>query len=188
LRELVEKFEVKAELLYPTHVQRNEELLREAVALARQGATVDFDVAAQDLAHWYERYVALGGPLDRLTVSSDADSGTPDIFYEQLCQLVVKQGVPLEQMLQHVTVNTAHVLKLDGKGRVAVGHDADLVVLQKGSLEIREVVANGRRLLRDGCPTVRPAFFEESLRQFTIDGDKATPRAREFRQSPPPRD
>jgi beta-aspartyl-dipeptidase (metallo-type) len=170
LRDVVEQFRCKPEWLYPTHVQRNARLLDEAIALARQGAHVDVDVVNRDLARWFRYYAEHGGPLDRLTVSSDSDSSTPDLWWDQLCGLVVKHRVPLETMLRLVTENTARVLKLNGKGRVAAGCDADLVVLQKGSLDIREVVARGRRMVIGGQVAVRERFLERSSRNYALIG------------------
>src|SRR5215207_2442529 len=120
LRDVVENFQVKPEWLYPTHVQRNEKLLREAIDLANAGAHVDFDVVNQDLAKWLEFYIENGGPLEKLTISSDTDSSTPAIFYEQLCGLVVKHGHSLDLVLPLVTTNPATVLKLEKKGCLEV--------------------------------------------------------------------
>ena len=58
---------------------------------------------------------------DRLTFSSDADSGTPDMLWRQVCELVVSHGLGLEVVLAFVTTNTAAALALRGKGRLAVG-------------------------------------------------------------------
>ena len=172
LRDVVEQFRCKPEWLYPTHVQRNEKLLDEAITLAKQGATLDFDVASQDLAHWFHYYVAHGGPLDRLTVSSDSDSSTPDIFFDQLCGLVVKHRVPLATMLPLVTTNTARVLKLPGKGVIAERLDANVLVLQKGSLDVREVIARGQRMVIGGEVVVRERFLQDSSRNYTLIGAK----------------
>src|SRR3712207_6134132 len=108
--------------------------------------------------------------MDRLTISSDSDSSTPDIFWDQLCGLVVKQRVPLERMLQLVTVNTAKALKLGRKGRLRKGFDGDVVVLEKGTLRIRDVIARGRRLIADGEPVVRERFLSKSKRNFVLQG------------------
>jgi beta-aspartyl-dipeptidase (metallo-type) len=172
LFDLVDEFRCEPSWLYPTHVQRDAKLMDEAIALAKRGATVDLDVVERDLAKWYRYYRDNGGPLERLTVSSDSDSSTPDIFYEQLCSLVVRHGVALEAMLPLVTTNTARVLKLQGKGRIDVGCDGDLVVLSKGSLDIREVVARGRRMVIGGQPVVRERFLEKSSRNYTLIGDR----------------
>ena len=153
-------------------MQRNEKLLDEAIALAKHGAQVDFDVVDQDLARWFRYYTEHGGPTDRLTVSSDADSSTPDIWWDQLCGLVVTHRVPLETMLRLATANAARILKLRGKGRVAEGCDADLVVLQKGSLDIREVIARGRRMVIGGQPVVGERFLAKSSRNYALLGKK----------------
>lgn len=170
LRRLIDEFQCKPQWLYPTHVQRNERLLDDAICLARLGATVDFDVVEQDVGRWFHYYANKSGPLDRLTISSDADSSTPDVFWSQLCTLVVRHGVPLETMLPLVTTNTARVLKLAGKGRIAEGGDADLVVLEQGSLTIRDVVARGRRMVIGGQPVAREHFLSKSARNYTLLG------------------
>jgi beta-aspartyl-dipeptidase (metallo-type) len=172
LRDIVEQFQVKPEWLYPTHVQRNEKLLREAIDLANAGAYVDFDVVNEDLAKWLDFYIENGGPLDRLTISSDTDSSTPDIYYRQICGLVVKHQYTLDLVLPLATTNPATVLKLERKGTVEVGKDADIVILSKGSLDIRDVIARGRRMVADGEPVVREKFLEKSKRNIELVGDQ----------------
>jgi beta-aspartyl-dipeptidase (metallo-type) len=172
LREIIETFQVKPEWLYPTHVQRNSRLLREAIDLANAGAHVDMDVVNKDLAKWLDYYIENGGPLDRLTVSSDTDSSTPDLYYEQLCGLVVKHGYTLDFVLPLVTTNPATVLKLDKKGALEPGKDADLVILSRDSLEIRDVIARGKHMVADGVPVVREKFLSKSARNIDLVGDE----------------
>jgi beta-aspartyl-dipeptidase (metallo-type) len=173
LRELIESYGVRAEWLYPTHVQRNEALLREAMELALAGCYIDFDTVNEDLARWFRFYVENGGALDRLTISSDADSSTPDLHYRQLCRLIVHEGYPLEMVLPIATANTAAALKLTRKGRLDAGLDADVVVFQRGTLEIREVIARGRRMVSDGCLTMTEKFLEKSKRLVMLRGNEA---------------
>jgi beta-aspartyl-dipeptidase (metallo-type) len=172
LREIIEDFQVKPESLYPTHVQRNARLLREAIDLANAGAHVDFDVVNEDLAKWLGFFIENGGPLDKLTISSDTDSTTPDIYWEQICSLVVRHGYTLDYVLPLVTTNPARVLKLDKKGRLEVGKDADIVILSRDSLEIRDVIARGKRMVADGEPVVREKFLSKSSRSIDLVGDK----------------
>lgn len=141
LRDLIEQFRIKPEWLYPTHVQRNEMLLREAIELANAGATLDFDVVNEDLAQWPGFYIENGGPLEQLTVSSDADSSTPDILAHQVRELVTNHGFSLDLVLPLATSTPARVLKLEKKGRLDAGCDADVLVLAPGTLEVREVIA-----------------------------------------------
>jgi beta-aspartyl-dipeptidase (metallo-type) len=172
LRDIMEQFQVKPEWLYPTHVQRNEKLLDEAIELANAGAYVDFDVVNRDLAKWLDYYLEHGGPSDKLTISSDADSSTPDILREQVRGLVLEHGHALEDVLCLVTVNPACALKLKSKGRVEAGKDADLVLLDRDSLEVRHVIARGRLVVRDGEPCFREKWLEKSARNYELVGDK----------------
>jgi len=173
LRELVEDFQVKPEWLYPTHVQRNEKLLREAIDLANAGAHVDFDVVNEDLARWLGFYLDNGGPIESLTISSDADSSTPDILFDQLRGLVTGHRFALEVVLPLVTSSPADCLKLEDKGRLRAGCAADLVVMEAGSLDIREVVARGKRMVANGSLAFRERYLEKSKRAVSIVGDKA---------------
>jgi beta-aspartyl-dipeptidase (metallo-type) len=172
LRDIVEKYQVKPEWLYPTHVERSEALMREAIDFANEGSFVDIDVVNQDLARWLRFYVDNGGPLDKLTVSSDADSATPDMFMRQLCELVVKHDYSLDLVLPLVTTNPATVLKLEGKGTLEEGRDADILVLDRGTLAVREVIARGRRMVSDGSPCERERFLQKSYRNIDLVGDK----------------
>src|SRR5687768_12945448 len=90
LMDLLENFDVKPDWLFPTHVQRSAELMDEAIAFANDGMPINIDVVEEDAAKWTTYYLERGGPPDKFTISSDADSTTPDVFYGQICGLVVK--------------------------------------------------------------------------------------------------
>ncbi len=151
LRRLVERHAVRASWLYPTHVERREQLFAEAVAFAAQDAFVDVDVWERDLAHWLARWRESDGRLDRLTASSDAGKTCPSSLTEEVRRAVVAEGLPLPYVLATVTANPAAALALPAKGRIAVGADADVLVVDRGTLALRDVVAGGRVLMRDGA-------------------------------------
>ena len=71
------------------------------------------------------------------------------------------------------TANTARVLKLKGKGTLAPGADADVLVFDRSSLELREVIAGGRRLMRAGELVASEDFLDESNRRIEMIGAKA---------------
>jgi beta-aspartyl-dipeptidase (metallo-type) len=144
----------------------------EAIAFAIEGMPINIDVVEEDAAKWTRYYLERGGPPEKFTISSDADSATPDVFYGQFCGLVVKHGIPLELALRFVTSNTAEILKLEKKGKLEKGCDADILVLTKGSLEIRDVLAKGTRVVADGSCRARPKFLEESSRNVSLVGDE----------------
>jgi beta-aspartyl-dipeptidase (metallo-type) len=171
LRELIDEFDIEPARLYPTHIQRTEALLAEAIDLTRRGATVDMDTAEEDLGTWVPRYMAAGGDLARLTVSSDADSSAPHLLWAEVAGLVRGGTLTLEQALALITRNPARALQLEQKGCLDAGADADVVVLEAGSLDIVHVLAGGRRLVDGGRVVARERFEERTKRRLEVHGE-----------------
>jgi beta-aspartyl-dipeptidase (metallo-type) len=174
LREITDRrrFQICPEWLYATHVERNEDLMREGIDLARRGVTLDIDVAEHDLAKWLRFYFENGGPPERLTISSDASETSPRTLFDQWRGAVVEHGFDLEQVLPLVTSNTARVLQLRSKGALEPGKDGDLLVLDPENLEIMEVISRGKRMVSNGELRVSEAFLEESERRIELYGQK----------------
>ncbi|TAH37049.1 MAG: beta-aspartyl-peptidase [Planctomycetota bacterium] len=160
----LESSELPARVFHPTHVNRRKALFDEALSLAERGCTVDvtaFPVAEGEDAWSADeallRYLDSGLPPERITVSSDGggglpvfdaagrvasmDVGRPAALSACLRRLLVR-GRPLEQVLPAFSSNVAAHLRLPGKGRIAAGADADLVVLAEGG-EVTEVMLGG---------------------------------------------
>ena len=160
-------------------MNRRKALFDEAIALARHGCHVDitaFPVAEGEDAWAAEvalvRYLDSGAPPERVSVSSDgggclpefdADGrvtrmgvGDPGDLARTLAALLAA-GQPLERVLPAFTSNPARLLRLAGKGRIAVGADADLVVLDATGA-IQDVMANGAWHVRDGRAVLRGTF------------------------------
>jgi beta-aspartyl-dipeptidase (metallo-type) len=174
LREITDRrrFQICPEWLYATHVERNEDLMREGIDLARRGVTLDIDVAEHDLAKWLRFYFENGGPPERLTISSDASETSPRTLFDQWRGAVVEHGFDLAQVLPLVTSNTARVLQLRSKGALEPGKDGDLLVLDPENLEIVEVISGGKRMVSNGELRVSEAFLQESERRIELYGQK----------------
>jgi beta-aspartyl-dipeptidase (metallo-type) len=173
LRELVESYAVEPDWLYPTHVDRSRELMREAAAFTRLGAFVDIDMTEENLPEQLLNFIDDNGDLRRLTVSSDAAITSPRTLHDQICACVAEHRFPLEQVLPLVTSNTARVLKLDRKGRLESGCDADALVLRRKTLEIMRVFARGKQLVRGGELAVTERFLARSNRRISLYGRKS---------------
>jgi beta-aspartyl-dipeptidase (metallo-type) len=172
LREMVERFDVDPCWYYITHIGRSEALMREGIQLAAEGAACDIDTSEGELHKWVRFWLDEGGDPSKLTVSSDASKSSPMKFSKEVRGLVTEHGMTLDQVLPFVTTNTARVLKLEHKGVLEPGKAADVVVLDRDSLEVREVISKGRRLVIDGELAVRECFLEGSDRRVILTGDK----------------
>lgn len=150
VRDLLAQHEVFPRNLHITHIGRSRELMVEAVDLAKRGCYVDLDLWERDFAVWYKVYRELDGPLSQLTVSSDAGQGAPAELWYEMRDYVLKEGVAIEEILPHFTLNTATALRLKNKGRIAVGADADLAVYSVKDLEMKYVISRGSILMRNG--------------------------------------
>ena len=180
VREALETAEIPARVYHPTHVNRRAALLEEAFALTKRGCYIDVtafptegqsadEVSAVDAI---QRYLESGLAPDQLTISSDGggclptfdadgritrmDVGRPALLADTLRDLL-RKGLPLERALPPFTANPAGLLRLPAKGRLGVGADADLAVLDRDH-RIASVMARGRFLVRDGAPVVRGPF------------------------------
>jgi beta-aspartyl-dipeptidase (metallo-type) len=177
VRRALDETELPARTFHPTHVNRQRFLVDEAIAIAARGCTVDvtaFDpgddgVSVEDvIGRWLDE----GLPADRLTVSSDGagclpefneqgelvhmDVGSPDTLTKAL-QTLLRRGRALHDVLPFFTSNVAKLLRLAGKGVIARGGAADLVVLGDDD-RVRDVMARGRWMVRGGEVVVRGTF------------------------------
>jgi beta-aspartyl-dipeptidase (metallo-type) len=179
VRQALAASELPPRVFNPTHVNRRKALFEEALEAAKRGCVVDItafpvaegeDAWSADLA--LGRYLDAGLPADRVTVSSDGggclpvfdgegrvaamDVGSPAALAGTLRALLAA-GRPLEQVLPAFTANPAALLRLEHKGRLVAGADADLVVLDRAG-GVAEVMARGRWHLREGRVVVRGTF------------------------------
>ena len=164
---------VKPEWFYLTHITRSDELMLDAIKLAKMGACVDIDTVDEDLAEKLTFYLDNGGPPDKLTISSDASITSPHNVFDQIRACVLEAGFAIEDVLPIVTRNTAAALNLEAKGEIAVGKIADVLVIEKSNFALRDVFSKGRRLVREGRPEHVEKFLDESNRTIILKGREA---------------
>ncbi|MBS0382093.1 MAG: beta-aspartyl-peptidase [Proteobacteria bacterium] len=171
VRRALAETELPPRVFQPTHVNRRRGLFEEALDLARSGMPLDITAfPVEDGEDAWSAADALTRALDAgidpalVTISSDAggslpcfdadgalthmDVGESGALLETLRELL-SRGLPLERALPAFTANPARQLRLAGKGRIAIGADADLVALDEaGNAEL--VIARGVVHVHDG--------------------------------------
>lgn len=179
VRRALDATELPPRVFNPTHVNRRKALFDEACALAARGCTIDVsafpvdeDEDAWAAADALARYLDAGLPAGRITVSSDCGGSLPvhdaqghvvSMGYgtsrglSEAIRALLDAGRPLDQILPAFTANVAALLRLPHKGTIAVGADADLVVLD-AQHRIQDVMARGVWHVRDGKPRVVGTF------------------------------
>lgn len=177
----VEMSELKPAQFLPTHCNRNSYIFEDAKAYGKDG-NVDITTSAYPFYPEYEvkpaaalrQLLEAGVPLKHITFSSDGGgslplfdeegtllkltSGEPRTLLLEVLDAARKEDIPLDQALKVATSNPADIFKLKGKGRIAPGMDADLLLLDADD-RIHHLVAGGLFFIQDGKP-MRKGMFE----------------------------
>ena len=174
LEEALRGSDLPRRLFYPTHVNRNGVLLRQAIEFSRRGGYVDITVATtpEFIAggevpplEALRRAIEAGAPPERLTLSSDAggslplyrdgeliglEAASPAVLLELLQTALRDESDLVDAVIASLTRNPADAYGLAAKGRVATGCDADLLLVDPGSGELTDVFGRGQRLMQSG--------------------------------------
>ncbi|GAM58635.1 isoaspartyl dipeptidase [Vibrio ishigakensis] len=184
LLEVLDESDYQAERFVPTHINRMD-VWEQAVELAKRGAIIDGTAVSEDslqsgrkalsCAEATKRSIELG-IKDNFTFSSDAGGslpkwnedrtrivgmgvGTPSSLLEEVKRGVECFELSLSDILTPITKNAARQLGLDKfKGQLAVGFDADVVLLDSQSLDLTHTLAKGRVMVADGVAVVKGTF------------------------------
>jgi beta-aspartyl-dipeptidase (metallo-type) len=183
LRELVKQTEIPATQFLPTHMTRNPGLFREGLEWAKSGGFIDFTsctteqfLAEGELRASEALRIALEDqvPLERISFSSDAGGSLPQFDeggnligieigkstsqLDEFRRAVFDQKVDISSALHPITKNPARILKLAEKGELRPGSDADLLLLDKQSLELSHCFSLGTLMVEKGQALVHGAF------------------------------
>lgn len=185
IRRVIHETEIPASQFLPTHVNRNEALFEECLDFAAEGGTIDF-TGNEDIDYWeticdevrvcrgIRRLLERGISSDRFTISSDGQGSMPvfnaqgeykgigigkaSCLLKEVRECVQKEDIPLETAIKGITCNPASILKLDRKGRIKAGFDADICLLEEGTLKLNTVIAKGQVMVKDGEQKVFGTF------------------------------
>jgi beta-aspartyl-dipeptidase (metallo-type) len=163
VRAAIAESEIPPRTFNPTHVNRRRELFDEACELTKLGCWIDVTAfetgeVGYEPAEALIRYMQSELPQDKLTISSDGGGCLPcfdhhghmtsmdfassmamtEVFYQLL-----DEGYALERFLPFFTSNVAALMNFTHKGHIAVGYDADLIILDPHH-RIQHVMALGQ--------------------------------------------
>ena len=182
LERAINETELPARVFNPTHVNRQKTLFEEACELAKLGSHIDLTAfPADDNDHsWsasdaWQRYREQSCPADKITISSDGGGCMP-VFNKQgevtsldyarpkalvdCLQELLSRGHALSEVLPAMTRNPAQLLRLERKGQIFRGADADLIVPGEDG-QFSEVMVNGEWHIRNG-QLLKPGNFESA--------------------------
>ncbi|MGG1632246.1 beta-aspartyl-peptidase [Rossellomorea sp. NRS-1567] len=183
LEEIVDTTDIPIKQFYPTHINRNAHLFEAGIQYAQRGGYVDFTTSTipqflEDgevkCSKALKRMLDAGVPVEQITYTSDGQASLPNFdgdgeliglqigqvssLYSEVKDAVLEEGIPLETAIKVITSNPAKILKFKQKGHVEVEKDADLVLLDKDTLEVNTVFAKGKLMVENGEAVVKGTF------------------------------
>lgn len=179
---LIKETEIPPTQVIPTHVNRNPQLLEEAIAYVQQGGYIDL-TAGIDPEPEDEKEISIAAALrfclerkaslERITVSSDSNGSLP--VFDQKGNLIgltiatqksllnnfrflIKNKIlSLSEVLKIFSTNPALFYKFEDKGEISVGKDADLLLFDK-DYNITDFFIRGRWMIAEGKLIRRGTF------------------------------
>lgn len=183
LEEIAETTEIPITQFIPTHMNRNLELFEKALEYAQIGGIVDFTTSTIPLfleegetkcSKALKIAIDKNINIDNITFSSDGQGSLPVFnekgeyvglqvgkvtsLYNEVKDSILDENINIEDALKVITSNPARILKLNKKGCLKEGNDADIVILNKNDLNIDTVVAMGKLMIYKGEIKIRGTF------------------------------
>lgn len=183
LSKLIDETEIPPTQVLPTHINRSDKLFSEGKEYAKRGGFIDLTTssdprflepgeirASKGLVILLEE----GVDIEHITFSSDANGSMPrfneygqliglgicsvNSLYREVKESINEYNIPIEKAIKVITSNVADILKLDNKGRIKEGLDADFVIVNKETLEIDMVISKGKIVVKDGEAIIKGTF------------------------------
>ena len=177
------KTEIPPSQFIPTHMNRNPELFKEACRYGAMGGYVDLttsttpqflDEGEVECGRALSELLAAGVPARRISFSSDGHGSMPFFdeagdfagltigrvtsIFETFRSTVKNYDILFEDAVRVVSTTAADHCKLSGTGHIKEGCDADLILMDAGSLELDTLFARGRKMMSGGRPLVKGTF------------------------------
>ncbi|MBT3208174.1 MAG: beta-aspartyl-peptidase [Bacteroidetes bacterium] len=180
IHDAVAKSELKYKQFLPTHCNRNDYIFEDAKEYGKKGY-IDITASSYPYFPEYEikpskaivQFLEAGVPLEHITMTSDANGSLPDFdengnlvklemgqprsVFDEIIDTITEEKLPIEKAIKVATSNVADILKLKQKGRILVGKDADLVMLDSKN-RIYHMIANGNIMVKNAKALRKGAY------------------------------
>jgi len=175
LFDIIRNTEIPVEQFAPTHLnKKDEELFRQVVEFGKIGGYIDLTAGVsgeEESSHSIKPGQAIkkllknGVSIEKITISSDGNGSLPNFnekkefigmriasvssLHKEFINMIKEEKFSIEEAIYVTSTNIAKHLKLDKKGEIKAGRDADIIVLDKDTLKIKHVIARGKTLMED---------------------------------------
>lgn len=174
IKHIVTKCKAYKKHFHPTHMNRSREVFEDGLEYLKMGGSVDYTTSTTPLfieegevacADAVMEVIAQGLDVSKVTLSSDGQGSLPVFdkagnmtgieigrvtsLYNAVKECIEK-GVPIDKAVALITENPAVIFGLKKKGVLKEGNHADMVLVDKNTLDVDTVVAKGQVLRLEG--------------------------------------
>lgn len=171
LEEIIATAEIPYSQFVPTHINRNELLFKAGIEYAKKGGFVDCTTSTTkkfleegEVKSSKALKILLDSGVNpgNITFTSDGQGslpvfdekgnfqgltvGTCSSLFKEVRDAILDEEVNMPSALRVITSNPADILKLNKKGYIKEGKDADIVLLNKDNFTIDKVISMGKIL------------------------------------------
>lgn len=183
LSKMLQETDLPVSQVVPTHINRSEKVFHAGIQFAKLGGFVDLTTSSDPefleedevkASIGLRRMMEQGISIDQIMFSSDGQGSLPmynkvgeliglgigsvQSLFREVKDAVKKDGVKLEDAIKVITSNPARALKLNSKGKIEKGMDADVVIIDKDQFKIVNVIVEGRYALSEGNLLIKGTF------------------------------
>ena len=183
LFKLADETELPITQILPTHINRNGELFKSGEKYINKGGYIDLTTSTPEnllapgelsASEALSILVKNNSNIENVTFSSDGNGSMPifdeegklvkvgictvSSLYEEVKKAINKYNINIEDAIKVITSNVSKVLKLNKKGSIEIGKDADLVIVKEEDLSIDTVIAMGKIMVENGETIIKGTF------------------------------
>lgn len=171
---IIEDTDIPIEQFAPTHLTRNTDVFNDAIAFGNKGGYVDLTAKGAlgdpndplNPSNAVNTLLEENVPVEKITMSTDGGGSLPKFnakgelesvstapvssLLEEFKKLIQRENISTEHAIRIVSTNIAQHLGLKQKGMIKSGNDADILLIEKNTLELESVIAKGKLLLHNG--------------------------------------
>lgn len=183
LFKLADETELPITQILPTHINRNGELFKSGEKYINKGGYIDLTTSTPEnllapgelsASEALSILVKNNSNIENVTFSSDGNGSMPifdeegklvkvgictvSSLYEEVKKAINKYNINIEDAIKVITSNVSKILKLNKKGSIEIGKDADLVIVKEEDLSIDTVIAMGKIMVENGETIIKGTF------------------------------
>ncbi|MGH4120299.1 beta-aspartyl-peptidase [Clostridium sp.] len=180
---LAKETDIPLTQIIPTHMNRNPSLFQKGLEYAKKGGYVDFTTSTTEkfleegetkCSTGLKIMLDNGVDIKNITFTSDGQGSLPDFdengnyiglkvgkcesLYKEVSDAIINENISIENAITVITSNPAERLKLKTKGKLKVGFDADIVLVNENDFNINTVIAKGRIMIHENKILVLGTF------------------------------